>query len=107
MVRPNLKALANQAGKSAVKGTKKAAIEGGKELGRQTVRGADRLARNKSEEYDSVRNVYNKGKKGVNDVKKTVNGTKKTINAIKNAPKNIKTAIHAAKIAGAALQYSL
>ena len=86
MVRPNLKALAKQAGKSAVQGTKKAAIQGGKELGRQTVRGADRLARNESEEYDAVRNVSDKGKKGVNTIKKTVNGAKKTINAIRNAP---------------------
>ena len=102
MVRPNFKALAKQAGKSAVQGTKKAAIQGGKELGRQTVRGADRVARNESEEYDAVSNVYDKGKKGVNTIKKTVNGAKKTINAIRNAPKNIKTAIRAAKMAGAA-----
>lgn len=102
MVRPNLKALAKKAGKAAAKGAGKAAVEGGKELGRQTVRGADRLARNESEEYDAIRNVYDKGKQGVNVVKKTVNGTKNTINAIRNAPKNIKTGIQAAKIMGAA-----
>lgn len=107
MVRPNLKALAKQAGKSAVQGTKKASIQGGKELGRQTVRGADRLARNESEEYDAVHNVYDKGTKGVNAVKKTVNGAKKTINAIRNAPKNTQTAIHAAKMAGAAAKQGI